>query len=61
MNDNYNEHFTYEINGDRIYYDPNDPEIIPVPAPEPRHAVQPHYIHIILHIYIILLIHLYHL
>ena len=42
MNDNYNEHFTYEINGDRIYYDPNDPEIIPVPAPEPHHSIQPY-------------------
>ena len=34
-----NEHtIIYEINGDEIqYYDPNDPEIIPVPSPEPHH------------------------
>ena len=33
----------YEINGDRIeYYDPNDPEIIPVPAPEPHPYYTPH-------------------
>ena len=41
MND-YN--IVYKINGDRIeYHDPNDPEIIPVPAPEPHHSIQPHY------------------
>ena len=40
MNDNYNGPF-YEINGDRIiYYDPNDPEIMPIPSPEPHH--EPH-------------------
>ena len=39
-----NEHnIIYEINGDEIeYYDPNDPEIIPIPSPEPHHSIQPH-------------------
>ena len=39
-----NEHnIIYEINGDEIeYYDPNDPEIIPVPSPSPHHSIQPH-------------------
>ena len=33
----------YEINGDQIeYYDPNDPEIYPVPTPEPHHIPHPH-------------------
>ena len=28
----------YEINGDEIqYYDPNDPEIYPIPSPEPHY------------------------
>ena len=28
----------YEINGDEIqYYDPNDPEIVPIPSPEPHY------------------------
>ena len=28
----------YEINGDDIqYYDPNDPEIVPIPSPEPHY------------------------
>ena len=40
MNDN---NVIYEINGDEIqYYDPNDPEIIPVPAPEPHYNPHPH-------------------
>ena len=38
-----NEHtIIYEINGDEIqYYDPNDPEIIPVPSPEPHYTPHP--------------------
>lgn len=38
-----NEHnIIYEINDDEIqYYDPNDPEIIPVPSPEPHYTPHP--------------------
>lgn len=38
-----NEHtIIYEINGDEIqYYEPNDPEIIPVPSPEPHYTPHP--------------------
>ena len=44
MHDSY--YAMQEINGDRIeYYDPNDPEIIPVPSPppSPHPSVQPHH------------------
>ena len=33
----------YEIDGNQIeYYDPYDPEIIPVPTPEPHNDPHPH-------------------
>ena len=40
MNDNT---VIYEINGDQIeYYDSNDPEMIPIPSPEPHYNPHPH-------------------
>lgn len=40
MNDN---NIIYEIKGDEIeYYDPNDPETIPIPSPEPHYYPHPH-------------------